>query len=287
MDSTNEDVILVMKKQESTIYRRRDDLENPLASRLPITSQQWRQTIVSWMFAVTDQFQIRSNVVAAAAYYIDVSVEKLQITSPTGYQLLSMAALHLAIKLHDAISTAFPLSEFIKVANGEFEECDVIAMERKVISALDWHLHPPTPFCFVDAYFTLLPQSANDNLEVKFRIQETTERILQAALIENKFKSCQPSNVAYVAILLAMEQLGNHDMDPFDSQAFLSSIERFAHLSIQLIHVYQELEPLVAHKGNAGDPEKQPIGNKSSQSACTSSPSECSTKSIVISQELV
>ena len=245
-----------MKKQESTIYRRRSDVANSLNSLLPRTSRQWRQAIITWMFTVADKFHTRPNVVAVAAFYIDLSLEKLQILSPRCYQLLSIAAFHLAIKLHDcASSRLFPLSEFIKVANGVFEECEVVAMERKVINALDWHLHPPTPFCFLDAYVTLLPPSENKSTEmIKTRIHESTEKILQAALIENKWKDFQPSNVAYVAILLAVEQIGNHDFDPFACQAFLSAIERTVHLSLQLIHIYEALDPLASKRNDVSRP---------------------------------
>jgi hypothetical protein len=214
------DVLGVMQVQESTMYRRNDYLRQPEFSR--ILDGAWRQRIVEWMYSVTDHCSLRRDSVAVAAHYLDLCVERGVVESRQQFQLAAMTALQLAIKLYD--STVVKLDSMIKLGRGLFKEQDVVDMEMKILNALKWQVHPPTPNCFIRQFLQLLPQSISP--QVRFVLAEVTRFIAEISTCLYKFVSCRPSVIAYSAIVIAMERLDDCLLPMWQRQEILSLLER-------------------------------------------------------------
>lgn len=196
------EVVVVMQRQERSTYLRTDYLTSNKANNTVLDAV-WRRRIVEWMFGVVDHCSLRRDSVAIAAYYLDLTVERGVIESRQDYQLAAMTALQLAIKLYD--STVVKLDSMIKLGRGLFSEQDVVNMELKILHALKWQVHPPTPICFLRQFIRLLPSSVAPL--TRYMIAEVTRFISEISVCFYKFVSYPSSAVAYAGMLMAMERI--------------------------------------------------------------------------------
>lgn len=248
------DTLNAMKIQESTTYKRRP--EDRVSFACP-ESAGWRELIVSWFYIVADAFQLRHNVVTAATYYLDVALEEDLVASRVEYQLVSLTAFQLAIKLYEL--KVFRLSDLIKLSkDSDFKESDIMDKERELISVLNWYLHPPTSNCFLGEYILLLPSEDQVSAEVQSTIRAASEKLLQMATCRSEFFKFPPSILAYAAILNVLERL-NYDVPPCQVQAFILSLQTFV-LIVQrslkltsnppeLLNAFELLEQLLDNDG--------------------------------------
>lgn len=194
------DTLAVMKNKERTVYFRSDYLQNDGLHH--VLDAAWRQRIVEWMYGVVDHCSLRRDSVATAAYYLDLCVERGLISSREEYQLTSMTALQIAIKLCD--STVVKLQSMVALGRGLFSEQDVITMEAKMLCTLGWNVHPPTPVCFLRQFLRLLPESVSPL--TRYMIAEVTRFISEISVCLYKFVKYAPSVIAFSGMLLAMER---------------------------------------------------------------------------------
>ena len=242
------DTLSAMQIQESTTYKRRP--EDRVSSACP-KSEAWRELIVSWFYIVADAFQIRHNVVTAAAYYLDVAVEEGLVTIGLEYQLVSLTAFQLALKLYEL--KVFPLSDLIKLSkDGNFTESDILDKERELISVLNWYLHPPTSNCFLEEYIMLLPSEDQVPAEVQSAIRAASEKLLQITTRRSEFFRFPPSILAYAAILNVLERL-NYDVPLCQFQAFVLSVQHSLKLTSsnppELLNAFELLEQFLSSDG--------------------------------------
>lgn len=198
-----EDILRVMRKQESTTYRRFDYLATQMDVSDRVVDGSWRQRIVEWMYGVVDHCNLRRDSVAVAAYYLDLSLINGLVVSRREFQLAAMTALQLAIKLYD--STLVKLDSMVKLGRGLFNEQDVIDMEAKMLKALNYYVHPPTPVCFLRQFLRLLPPSVIPL--TRYLIAEVTRFISEISVCLYKFVKYPPSVIAYSGMLLAIERI--------------------------------------------------------------------------------
>jgi hypothetical protein len=151
------DVVAAMRNQEQTTYLRTNYLEAQQLQLHHILDAPWRQRIIEWMYGVVDHCSLRRDSVATASVYLDICVQRGVVQTREEYQLAAMTALQIAIKLCD--STVVKLQSMVALGRGLFTAQDVIDMERKILSALNWNCHPPTPVCFLRQFLRLLPPS--------------------------------------------------------------------------------------------------------------------------------
>jgi len=194
------DVISVMRLQERTSYMRSDYLQTQQLKH--VLDGSWRQRIVEWMYGVVDHCSLRRGSVATATYYLDLCVERGLIKSREEFQLAAMTALQIAIKLCD--STVVKLQSMVALGRGLFTEEDVINMESKMLSTLNWMMHPPTPVCFLRQFLRLLPPSISNM--TRYMLAEVTRFISEISVCLYKFVKYPPSVIAYSGMLIAMKR---------------------------------------------------------------------------------
>jgi Cyclin, N-terminal domain/Cyclin, C-terminal domain len=221
------DIIEVMQIQESTVYCRKDYLTVGSCSK--VVDATWRQRIVEWMFGVVDHCSLRRDSVAIAAYYLDLCVERGVVASRVEFQLAAMTALQLAIKLYD--STVVKLDSMIKLGRGLFTEQDVIDMESKMLGALNWHVHPPTPICFLRQYLRVLPPSVSPLS--RYVIAEVTRFIAEISVCLYKFVDSSSSIIAYSGMLIAMEKIDPITLPIWQRHQIYETMSKMANLDFQ------------------------------------------------------
>jgi hypothetical protein len=275
------DTLSAMKIQESTTYKRRPEDRVSLACP---NSAAWRELIVSWFYIVADAFQMCHNVVTAATYYLDVALEEGLVASRLEYQLVSLTAFQLAIKLYEL--KVFPLTDLIKLSkDSDFKESDIMDKERELISVLNWYLHPPTSNCFLEIYIMLLPSEDQVPAEVQSTIRAASEKLLQIATCRSEFFNFPPSILAYAAVLNVLDRL-NFDVPLCQVQAFVLSVQHSLKLTSnppELLNAFELLEQFLNNDGSIKSEQEVIIA---SQETCPRpSPSKTDSNKSLISNE--
>lgn len=189
-----------------------------------------------------DHFDLPREIVSISLNYFDRYMASLSTaegsksgrTSPHGSSgdlalLASLGTLHLATKVHatnhnDYDPSLGPLEEqhhkcpslstLANLSRGQFGPASILEMEKLLLVALRWRLHPPTLYAFVtflhkllpttteDPHFGLKPSIASELFEVAMYVAELS--VCDAFFVERQIPS---SVIAMAAICTAMEDL--------------------------------------------------------------------------------
>lgn len=236
-----QDVLEHMHVQESQTYRRVDYLSQNPSLALKVVDGSWRQRIIEWMYGVIDHCSLRRDSVAVATYYLDLCVAKGMIESRQNFQLAAMTALQLAIKLYD--STMVKLDSLVKLGRGQFKEADVVMMEQKMLKALKWQVHPPTPVCFLRQYLRMLPQSVSPM--TRYMLAEVTRFISEISICLYRFVKYAPSSIAFAGLVIAMERVDETLLPLPQRDEFFAIMKRSTKIdrsSSEVLEITQQLK---------------------------------------------
>lgn len=210
------DILERMKIQESTIYGG-STIDDELVGL-------WRKMLVEWMYYVIDHCHLQRHAVAVAAFFFDVAVRTHAVTTAEEHQLAAATALQLALKTHD--SSIIRFEKLVKLGRGQFTEADVVKMEQHILKSLNWHLHPPTIYCFLRQYESLLPRSVSGT--TRSMIRKVIDLACELTVADHQYLSYKPSEIAYASILLALEMIPNEDLSIAQRQVFILKMSSVA-----------------------------------------------------------
>jgi hypothetical protein len=228
------DILEKMRIQESTIYARAL-IEDELVAL-------WRKMLIEWMYYVVDYCRLQRTAVAAASFYFDVAVRKELVHSPEEHQLAAATALQLALKTHD--SSIIKLDKLVKLGRGQFTEQDVVKMERTILQTVQWHLHPPSTYCFLRQYERLLPNTIGQT--TRQMINNVTSLACEVTLTDHNYLAYHPSEVSYAAMLMALEMIPHDDLPIVQRQCFLLRMSSAAQMDCKSGAVLEAFERLKA-----------------------------------------
>lgn len=248
------DVVANMLRQESTTYKREDYLTALLPSKLngETIDGSWRQRIVEWMYGVVDHCNLRRESVAVATYFLDLASCHDLVGSRKDFQLVAMTSLMLAIKLND--STMVKLDSMVKLGRGLFNEDDVIEMETRMLKAFKWHVHPPTPVCYMRQLLRLLPSETTP--VARYIIVEVTRFISEISACLYKFVKYPPSSMAFAAIIIAIERIDETTLPLWQRHQFLFNVASSSGLestSWEVLHAAEDLRISLDNNVNLQD----------------------------------
>ncbi|GAX15480.1 hypothetical protein FisN_8Lh219 [Fistulifera solaris] len=212
------DTITVLRKQEQSYavsdWALLEELEQTYSSgrRAPIVDAYAREKLASWCFQVIDYCEMNRETASIAFSYLDrylcSSAGKKTRTVKSRFRLACMTCFYTAIKVHER--TAMNPAVFTKLSEGTYSQNDFEQMEREIIDALRWKMHPPTPMSFVRCTLDLLPPGyfMKDQLDL---LLELAHIQTEAAVTKHEFVAIKASTLAYCAIMNALENLNLND----------------------------------------------------------------------------
>mmetsp|Transcript_14472 Transcript_14472/g.30468 ORF Transcript_14472/g.30468 Transcript_14472/m.30468 type:complete len:461 (+) Transcript_14472:422-1804(+) len=215
------DRLKTMRHQEKTrySYRNYDPRQNPSSSASssipspphlpqsapptgPTLNSTWREKICHWSFNVIDHFDLSREVVAISLSLFDRYLATLRNRCNGSTALLaSLTTLHIAIKVHEVRKVK--LTTLANLSRGQFGARHIEEMEWKVLTALQWHIHPPTAMAFLSHLLLLLPPQVND--ASKEEIYALSRYITELSVCDANFVEVSPSAVAFSAVLNTLE----------------------------------------------------------------------------------
>lgn len=213
-----------------------------------------------WACAVCHTFNI-DNIVLEVAFnvldrYIAVELSSDEIggnlpVTREDFHLFSMVSIYIASKIFNR-HQKLELSDLIDMAQNYYTQDDITTTECDILSALNWHVHPPTVMDYCDVYLTLFPQhqhnhqsysneteSSNSssstssspslpspsNMTEKQILECKCKYIAEAALDDEYFLDKAHSVIALAVVLLATDASRGCGRDPTALQTFLQNIQ--------------------------------------------------------------
>lgn len=210
-----------------------------------------RMALIDWCYAIVDQGLFKREIVAIAMNIVDrfMSTPHTSTSSTrshevdalhdrTEYQLITVTALYLSIKLNE--QTFFGIQDFTAGTRGAYSFEDIEGMELKILHALSWRVCPPTSLQVGNHILSLLlPRETIAKLEpgtLDFLHEEVAFQT-ENAIREYSFVTQRPSTIAAAAIINAIEKVSNQDCEyltetlecilsefPFESTAVLLEV---------------------------------------------------------------
>ena len=191
-----------------------EELEQTYSSgrRAPVVDSFAREKLASWCYQVIDFCEMHRETVDVAFSYLDrylcTSAGKKARTVKSQFRLACMTCFYTAIKVHER--TAMNPAVFTKLSEGTYSPVDFEQMEREILGALRWKMHPPTTLSFVRCTLDLLPKGYLTNTQMDL-VLELTHIQSEQAVTKHDFITFKASTLAYCSILNALETLNLAD----------------------------------------------------------------------------
>jgi hypothetical protein len=244
--------------------------------------EEWRRKICQWSFRVIDHFRLDREVVTLGMNVFDRflvahprSCEennnsrlcscpscKRSVDSRT-YQLAAMTSLYLAVKLHSAGSEEefnrrrrFKLCSFVELSRGQFDSKDICAMERTILSTLNWKVNSPTPMTFVTYFLNLLmperdamPPHVRNNHDLVLHVLRELSRYLTelAVCLGSKCTAERQSHVGFAAVMVSMDLLTYEALSASIRDSFMRAVVSTSGWTVKELDVCENLGSQLQH----------------------------------------
>lgn len=156
--------------------------------------------------SVVDHFNLHREVVSIAMSHLDRYLSSYPTpVDKNMYQLLAMTCLYLSIKLNEYKHLLIPGSKssmdtILQLSRGFFTLEEMEKMEYNILQRLQWHVHPPTPQCFIKYILFFLSMEDAETHDLALFMAELS-------VMDYFFVSYKPSEVAIASLFNAMERL--------------------------------------------------------------------------------
>ena len=108
-------------------------------------------------YSVVDHFELSRETVAISIDLFDrYLATRGNRCNGSSALLTSLTTLYIAIKLNEP--KKIKLTTLSNLSRGQFFPPDIEEMEFRILSSLDWMIHPPTVVSFVSHFLLFLPQ---------------------------------------------------------------------------------------------------------------------------------
>jgi Cyclin, N-terminal domain len=204
-----------MLKQEETCYLVEDyfqllpSLET--CDGLPV-DESARQEIGQWFINIMDACSYSRDTAAVAMSCLDRFVSTSDgyqfLLDRSSYQLAALTAVYVSVKVH--CPQALSPDLVAKLSQGTYTRQDIETMERRMLSALQWRVNPPTAMDFVRAYLALIPSVTLDK-DSRRVIVELVGYQADLSILDFELATARASHVAFASLLNAVERVhGDH-----------------------------------------------------------------------------
>jgi len=201
----------------------------PNGARKSCSLDQHRQRICSWMYQLLDTCNINREIVYFSMNLLDRFLSNIisncnrlecdvdNYIGGSQYELASLTALYIAMKLNGSQSQPVRISRFEMLSRRKFTAGDICEMEMKMLTVLSWHVFPPSPAEYVENFISVLcyyhskfqdrPSPAFEQLDPIFdKMLDISVFLTELAVCDYFFVTEKASTIAFSSMLIAMER---------------------------------------------------------------------------------
>lgn len=222
-------ILKTMQRQEETTYRVRDYIDDQLyAADASFTAAaaaaaansnhdsdavlQWRFEIVDWCYHVVDMCSMHRETVCIALSYLDrylsTDAGKKTRLNKGMFELTAMTCLYIAIKLHEPATVGIETMLLLGCSGRvyAYTVSHVQFMERVILHALEWRMHPPTAVAFLRQFLELIPTSVLSRT-LRAAVFDLARFQVELAVCDQIFVTAMPSTIAVSSFMNAAESI--------------------------------------------------------------------------------
>lgn len=243
--------------EESSAYVRRDYLSESLIGTKVQTSVniECRVTMIEWCYQVIDYANLHRETVTIAMGLLDrflscrCKVANEVLLCRDLYQLVTMSALFIAIKMNETIIIS--ASEFAQLSRGRFQATDIVNMESSILKDLQWRTSAPTTHTFLRHIIAMLPADLQQTLTSSQMFTELSNFQLDLSAGDYSFVKDKASFTAVAALLTAYANsrfsmsFKNANVD-YDYSSFAMEVSHISGIDVQSADIQYSISRLVA-----------------------------------------
>ena len=164
-----------------------------------------RSKMCQWCVQLVDHCHFSRETAAIAMNLLDrfMDARPQTLLDRKSYQLAAIACLYTTVKVHE--QQAISPETMASLSRGAYSSRDIQDMERTVLQATRWLIHPPTASTFTHYFSALLVGCMDDN--AMNTLLELTA--LQTDMSIHDYDLCMwnPSYISYAAIMNSLESM--------------------------------------------------------------------------------
>ena len=261
-----------MRKQEEHGYQIRDYLfeaaaaasssSHPPRPQSPRVDVACRVAMTHWAQQVGHYCHYQPETIYTAMTLLDrfltTSIGQQVLCDHEHYQLAAMTAVYLSAKINEPC--VLDVATVAAFSHGIYTPVQITAMERTMLTALAWKVHPPTPHSFVRLVLNVVLRTNTDeaaaatapDVDVDVYVEEEEQSAaihaistrafaqIDALLDEYEFCTIPASTIAWACIVNAMEDTIHDDDDVTkDQQQFEVLIGHLLHINTTTINIHE------------------------------------------------
>ena len=179
-----------------------------------------------------DHYNFPRECVSVALNFIDRMMTSYICSSCQDYQLIAVGCVFLAMKLAGG-ARVLSVDCMVQHIQGRFSKQEIVNMEYKILSTLQWLVHPPTALDFLYHYWNVLVlQPKRCGTDDCHDILDSATFLVEHSVIDAFFSAQKPSVIAIAALSLTIQVPIPGFIDP---PSFQLCVRRLHDLSAQNI----------------------------------------------------
>mmetsp|Transcript_20348 Transcript_20348/g.42706 ORF Transcript_20348/g.42706 Transcript_20348/m.42706 type:complete len:290 (+) Transcript_20348:242-1111(+) len=172
-----------------------------------LINSSYRKSMVDWLFIVVDTFNLSRETVGIAMSILDRYVSSGKGRSPEAleskqkFQLVAITSFYMAVKIHEPVQLG--INFLLKLCRGYYQASDITAMEKDILSSLEWRvcLSTTTPMEYVRQFLELLPEL----MDVANAVEANAMKYMDYATADLTFSTYRASSVGVACLAGALD----------------------------------------------------------------------------------
>ena len=202
--------IEAMMHQETKFYSCHDYCQMYKDSQNCQSLQEDRKLMLQWSYNLVDFFNLERETAGIALSYSDRFLQSKErgrefLDDTQKYQLLCIASLYVAIKIHEPASLT--PQAFVEISRHQYTVQEMEQMEKLLLNTLEWRVNPPTSLEFVRHYLDLIPMCQLDK-GLKATAYVLARAQTERAHSDYSLLTVEASKIAFACVQNSLEALG-------------------------------------------------------------------------------
>jgi hypothetical protein len=192
-----------MRQRESD-YRTSDYLHQPLLlSCVKAVDVECRAKMCVWCIQIVDHCHFSRETVAIAMNFLDRFLEASPwiLQDRSAFQLAAITSLYTCVKVHEP--QAIAVETMANLSRNVYPASQIEAMERVMLQATKWLVHPPSSFSFCYSFCQWIV-AADPRYDLQ-TLLDLTKLQFESTLQDYQMSMVPSSSVAFAAVMNAME----------------------------------------------------------------------------------
>lgn len=258
-----------MARQDKTSYVVNDYLSQISAEHVLEISvdASCRQTMAKWCVDIADFCKYSRETAFTAISCLDrfMCNDPSVLLDRDQFQLAAMVCLYSAVKVHE--HEAMDPSLVSSLSRGAHSPESVESMERRMLSAIQWRINPPSAMAYVRNLLDLIPPQLIDK-SGQDTIIELAQLQVDLTLTDHLFFCCPALSIGMSAFLNAFETVASEEVHNYAQQKIvdLISCDQSAIRDIR-VYLYESISDIESMDMDIDTQEKEKFESYGSSQA--------------------